>query len=588
MKVKDVNESAVVTMNVRFGNFLVSTLAGLMLFVLSPSSLAALEAKVERTDLALGDIAALTIISDAGEDLNQLNIQTLSRDFEILGQSSSSNMQIINGSVSRTTTLRIDITPKRQGIFSIPAFTLGQARTKPIQIKVGPPVVAPSGDSVLNFRAEIDTDWVYVQGQLRLTVTIERAINLDDLNVSELEVENAYVHTLEQQTFQRTIQGKPWIIHELRYAIFPEKSGEIEIPALRLSGREVVGGGGLFARSRAGKLLTRNTEPMRIEVRPIPYAYPDTPWLVAADLTLTDSLNRQTQANAGEALTRTLTLKGAGVQGVQLPPIPQAYPSDLKQYPDQPVIRSEETREGLNGERIESTAIIAPRTGEMVLPEIVVPYWNTTTDSLDQVVVPSVKMTIVGASDSQAQEPRPRDAFIAPPAPSRDNFASDTENEVPSITEAPVQDPIWMWVSASLALLWLLTIAWALTLRRPKTPPVPETSSSSDLTAALASAIDSARHNDAGQCLRDLHRLCKMIGRNAGSRSVSVDTLGAQLKSTPLTQEITRLMERAYSATAGAWDGSALAKLLRQHRPDIETLGQAQQQKPSLALYPQT
>jgi hypothetical protein len=47
-------------------------------------------------------------------------------------------------------------------------------------------------------------------------------------------------------------------------------------------------------------------------------------------------------------------------------------------------------------------------------------------------------------------------------------------------------------------------------------------------------------------------------------------------------------MESAYSATAGAWDGSELAKLLRQHRPDIETLGQAQQQKLSLALYPQT
>jgi hypothetical protein len=224
----------------------------------------------------------------------------------------------------------------------------------------------------------------------------------------------------------------------------------------------------------------------------------------------------------------------------------------------------------------------------MVLPEIVVPYWNTTTDSLDQVVVPSVKMTIVGASDSKAQELRPRDAFIAPPPPSRDDFGSDIEHEVLSITEAPAQDPIWMWISVSLALLWLLTIAWALTLRRPKTPPAPETSSSSDLTAALAGAIDSARHNDAGQCLRDLHRLCKMIGRNAGNRPVSVDTLGAQLSSTPLTQEITRLMESAYSATAGAWDGSALAKLLRQHRSDIETLDQAQQNKPSLALYPQT
>jgi hypothetical protein len=46
-------------------------------------------------------------------------------------------------------------------------------------------------------------------------------------------------------------------------------------------------------------------------------------------------------------------------------------------------------------------------------------------------------------------------------------------------------------------------------------------------------------------------------------------------------------MATEYSANAGAWDGSALAKLLRQHRSDIETLDQAQQKKPSLELYPQ-
>lgn len=587
MKANDVKESAAITMNARFGNFLVSCLVGLLLLGLSPYSLGALEAKIERTDLALGDIVALTLISDAGEDLNQLNTQALTRDFEILGQSSSSNMQIINGSVSRTATLRIDITPKRQGVFSIPAFAIGQARTEPIQIKVGPPVVAPSGDSVLNFRAETDTDWVYVQGQLRLTVTIERAINLDDLNVSELEVENAYVHTLEQQTFQRTIQGKPWIIHELRYAIFPEKSGAIEIPSLRLSGREVVGGGGLFARSRAGRLLTRNTEPMRIEVRPIPYAYPDTPWLVASDLTLTDSLSGKGQATAGEALTRTLTLKGKGVQGVQLPPIPQVYPSDLKQYPDQPVIRSEETREGLNGERIESTAIIAPRKGELVLPEITIPYWNTRTDSLDEVSLPAVRMKITGGMEPETQEPRPRDAFIAPPPPSRDDIDSSTEIAIPAALEPEAQNPKWVWISATLAVLWLLTLSWALTLRRPRTPQAEVSSVSNDVASALAGAIDAARHSDAGRCLRDLHRLCKLLNTNLENGRLSVDTLGAVLNSPPLSQEITRLMATEYSANAGAWDGSALAKLLRQHRSDIETLDQAQQKKPSLELYPQ-
>lgn len=572
-------------MTKRFGNDTpLLWVTSLCMLLLSALTQAAVEARLDRTQLALGDIVTLTISSDGSNDLKQIDLTPLEQNFEVLGQSSSSNMQIINGAMSRSVTLRLDITPKRQGNLQIPPLQAGADRTQAIRVEVEPPVVATSGDSTLNFRAEVDQRAVYVQGQLHLTVTIERAINLDDLNVSELNIENAYVHTLEQQTFQRTIAGKPWIIHELRYAIFPERSGTLIIPSLRLSGREIVGGGGLFSRSRSGRLLTRNTESLTIEVKPIPYNYPsDAPWLVAEQVTLTDSLDAVTDVTAGQALTRTITLSGQGVQGVQLPPVPQSLPAQLKTYPDQPVIRDQESRDNLQGERIESTAIIASTPGPITLPEIRVAFWNSKTDTLDAAVLPSRTLQVLPRADQEPAGERPRDAFVMAPPPTRDQALSDTVGSEEPPTLAPNNTEVWQWISAALACLWLITLAWALARRKhssytPRTPKVSVTDS------PLQSAINAARNNDAGSCIQHLHYLATTLSQT--QPGLTLEGLGKSVNSSELEQAIQRLLETQYSASPQVWKGSELAQRLREQRQALQQLQQSGQSTDPLALYP--
>ena len=542
------------------------------------------EARLDRTQLALGDIVTLTISSDGSNDLKQVDLAPLEQNFEVLGQSSSSNMQVINGAMSRSVTLRLDITPKRQGNLQIPPLQAGSELTQPINVKVGPPVVATSGDSTLNFRAEVDQSAVYVQGQLHLTVTIERAINLDDLNVSELNIDNAYVHTLEQQTFQRTIAGKPWIIHELRYAIFPERSGALTIPSLRLSGREIVGGGGLFSRSRSGRLLTRNTEPLTIEVKPIPYDYPkDSPWLVAEQVTLSDSLDTATEITAGQALTRTIKLSGQGVQGVQLPPIPQNLPDQLKTYPDQPVIRDQESRDNLQGERIESTAIIASTPGNITLPEVRVVFWNSTTNALDAAVLPTRTLQVLPRADQEPGGERPRDAFVMAPAPTRDDVLSEPLAAEESAVIVTGCDTLWQWISAALAGLWFITLIWALQGRKRSSEGTHE-ASISNADSPLQSAINAARNNDAGTCIQQLHRLAKDLSRR--HHGLTLERLGKAIDSAELELAIQALLEARYSANPQTWKGAKLAQLLRDKRHALHNLQQHDQSKDPLALYP--
>ena len=569
----------------RFGNFTpLFWIASLCLLQLSAFSHAAIEARLDRTQLALGDIVTLTISSDGSNDLKQIDLSPLEQNFEVLGQSSSSNMQIINGAMSRSVTLRLDVTPKRQGNLQIPPLQAGPDLTQAILVSVGPPVVATSGDSTLNFRAEVNQQAVYVQGQLHLTVTIERAINLDDLNVSELNIENAYVHTLEQQTFQRTIAGKPWIIHELRYAIFPERSGTLTIPSLRLSGREIVGGGGLFSRSRSGRLLTRNTEPLTIEIKPIPYNYPsDAPWLVAEQVSLSDSLEAVTQVTAGQALTRTIKLSGQGVQGVQLPPIPNNLPAQLKAYPDQPIIRDQESRNNLQGERIESTAIIASAPGTITLPEVRVVFWNSKTDELDAAVLPARTLEVLPRSDQESAGERPRDAFVMAPPPTRDNTSSETltSEQTPELVPQNATN-LWQWLSAGLGCLWFVTLIWALQDRKRRTNTTE--SSLPDADSPLQGAIKAARNHDAARCLQQLHRLAKDIGANHGG--ITVEGLGKAIDSSELEQAIQSLLTSQYSANPQSWKGTELAQLLRDKRNELQALQIQGLSKAPLSLYP--
>lgn len=558
----------------------------MLLYSLSAPSVAALTASVDRTDIALGDIITLNLSSETGAELSNLDLSSVEASFELLGQSSSSNLQIINGAVTRSNTLRIDLTPKRQGIAVIPALEIDGERTEPINIEVGPPVVATSGDSTLNFRAESDRQSVYVQGQVRLTITIERAINLDDLNVSELEIPNAHVELVEQQTFQRTIAGKPWIIHELHYVIFPEQSGSLTIPSLRLSGREMLGGGGLFARSRAGQLITRNTAPITVTVKPIPYSFPDSPWIVAEALTLDDNLGDSISVRAGEALTRTLTLRGTGVQGVQLPPIPTRLPQALKYYPDQPVIKDLDSAQGLSGERIESSAIIASQEGSVTLEAIEIPFWNSVTDQLDFARLPERRLTISPRVLQETDQPRPRDEFVMAPPPSLDDSQFDQTPESTPLSQPIVTAGWWPMITGTITLLWLATLLWGWRRGQAhKKSAAPTSAANESQSELLRQAIDAARHSDAGQTLQHLRALVHALPESQSTHLDGIESLGQRIGSASLECELQELLRQRYSAAPQTWQGTVLAKLLRQHRREIEQL-LAPRSDASLRLYP--
>ena len=447
-------------------------------------ALAELSATVDRREIAMGETLRLTLLGDAGEQPAEIDLTPLARDWEILSRSSATNARYINGQNQVTRTLEMELAPLREGTLSIPSLTNGGRTTTPISIRVNPePVVAP-GDALVLFEASIEDASVYVQAETILTITLQQAINLDGGEISAFDIPDAIVEDLERRSFQRRVGNRTWLVTELRYAVYPQKSGRLAIPAVGFTAREVQPGRSLLG-ARLGRRLRLASEPIELDVKPVPASFPGEVWLPARELSLTENWSIDPETlNVGDSTTRTLTLIARGLQGSQLPPLSSVQGSlnipELRFYPDQESIDQIELSDGLQGQRIQSEALVARSGGSWQLPEIRVPWWNTETDSLQYALLPA------------------RSVSVATPVSLDATSTSQTGAEP---VGAPVATPLWIWIlsgSGWIVALLMAGIMWMSRRRSHSTSPTsavyqPDPGS---LRQALVEVRRSAEQND--------------------------------------------------------------------------------------------
>ena len=447
-------------------------------------ALAELSATVDRREVAMGETLRLTLLGDAGEQPAEIDLTPLARDWEILSRSSATNARYINGQNQVTRTLEMELAPLREGTLSIPSLTNGGRTTTPLSIRVNPePVVAP-GDALVLFEASIEDASVYVQAETILTITLQQAINLDGGEISAFDVPDAIVEDLERRSFQRRVGNRTWLVTELRYAVYPQKSGRLTIPAVGFTAREVQPGRSLLG-ARLGRRLRLASEPIELDVKPVPASFPGEVWLPARELSLTENWSIDPETlNVGDSTTRTLTLIARGLQGSQLPPLSSVQGSlnipELRFYPDQESIDQSELSDGLQGQRIQSEALVARSGGSWQLPEIRVPWWNTETDSLQYALLPARSVSVA--------TPVSLDATLS-------------SQPVAEPMGAPVAPPLWIWIlsgSGWIAALLIVGIMWMSRRRSPSTSPAsavyqPDPGS---LRQALVEVRRSAEQND--------------------------------------------------------------------------------------------
>ena len=417
--------------------------------LLSMPTTARITAEVDRTNIAMGETLRLTLTADAGERPDQISLDQLEIDFEILQRSSSTSARLIGGEQNITRTLEIELSPLREGVLTIPAFNTGWLRTTPTAIKVSPEPEFALAEELVTFDATVDNTEVYVQAQVILTITLQQAINLDNRAVSDVDIPDTYQEPLEQKSFQRRSGGRLWQVTELRYALFPQKSGDLLIPAIAFSGRELLPGRSLLG-ARLGRRIAIKSDPINISVKPVPATFPGDVWLPAQQLSLTSRWSAAPeQLSTGDSTTRTLEITAQGLQCSQLPPVTSLGGTGgikgLRFYPDKETIEQREIPLGLEGYRLQSEALVSSEAGNWTLPERTIPWWNTETDTLEFARLPEERIRVTD--------------LLAP----KDSANSDIAT-TPVLTEGTtVSRRLWQmsaatgWLLAAIlgALLWL-------------------------------------------------------------------------------------------------------------------------------------
>lgn len=457
-----------------------------MLFCLIPGQVwsASLTATVERKTVIDGESVLLYI---EGENLKSLpDTSALNRRFDIV-DSRSSNSQILgNGGLQSKFTLRFELLPKHLGKTEIPAFEADGQVSQPIIVEVverGTAGTVPR-DNVFA-EVTLSDDSPYVQSQVVLSLHIFDDGKLATADPVIPAMANVQIEPLPvgKQRLE-TRDGVEYRVHTWRYALFPQKSGTLELPRLMIAGsvKDPSYGGNLILRNTPTRRISIRTRPVSIDVRPKPPQSTAAWWLPAEQLELRHKWSTDiSKARVGDPLTLTLQLAAKGTTSTQLPEIDLADVEGLKIYPDVPELLSQPKYDGLISQRGEKWSIIPQRAGQVELPEIKIKWWDTTANVEREAVFEAQSIAVAAAEGAVAAVQPPLPVAQSPEVANESGQAllpesaelTEPEQEAPvkpvtgTLSLLPDRHNGWMWIAVALATGWLITtLCWILTRRR--------------------------------------------------------------------------------------------------------------------------
>jgi len=449
---------------------------------------------LDRDTMQLGETVTLNVEAQDGSAA-QPDFSALKQDFNLLGTQSSQQISIVNGSSASKTLWAVGLEPKHEGRITIPALSSGKATTTPlvlnVQAQASPAQAKTNGDVFLEISAEPLTP--YVQQEVRYTAKLFYAFDLTDGNLNEPQAEGLGVQRLGQgqdKSYTATVGARRYHVVERHYALTPERSGTIEIPALAFRGNalDVTDPTGFFSRGRS---VSARSDPVRLEVKPKPADWTDGVWLPAASLLLKDEGELPTEVHVGDPITRTVRMQAQGLGFEQLPELNLVAPDGAEIYPDKTDTRTRDDGEWLYGERVRKFAFVPNRPGTLTIPGMKVRWWDTVHDRAETAELPARTLNVLAAAGAPAN-PAGLPGAIATPGSASPNAATPAiaaSHTAAAPTAASSNVRLWQIVAGIGFALWLLTLGlwWRSRRAAPTTvsPAAPSSDSSSQRAAFL-------------------------------------------------------------------------------------------------------
>ena len=418
---------------------------------------AATRAWLDRDRIAAGETATLNIETDQAT-LDSPDYSPLSANFDVSGNSSSRQFEMVNGTSTTKVLFAVALRPHRDGVIGIPPLRVGRELTQALSLTVTPASAAPvahAGDAVF-IEAEADAQSPYVQQGVGYVLRLYSAAPLVSGQLDQDAPDGATLQRVgDDLQYTREIGGRRYTVVERRFLLIPERSGALTIPGARFSGQ---GAGGFFDDLFGdGRSDLRASGPPRIlSVQPPPANAPQ-PWLPLRSLSLRYVAAPQS-ARAGEAATVTIEADADGASAAQMPELALAAPAGAQVFAD-PVQANDNFDGGRPQARLTRKFSIVPaQAGTLRIPGPRIAWWDVRAGEARTAALPDIVLQVApGANGAGAANAT---------AGKADAVGNDDKG---GIRLPLVQGAVRPWVLATVAFafLWLATLWWGLQRRTP-------------------------------------------------------------------------------------------------------------------------
>jgi len=530
------------------------TSAFLLMLVTFSSAVFSLTVSVDRTRISETDPLRLNI--KVNEALTgQLEFDFLTKDFEILrvaGPNQNTKMSIINGQSSREVSTSWDLVlrAKRLGTVTIPRIQINGSISEAIVIDVVPQTaeMKSKANELVFLETSVDTSEAYVQGQIIYTIKLHYVDIITGEIPAEPKIENAIIETIEsEKRYDTYVNNRRYFVFEKRFAIFPQRSGVLEIPRVTFTGSKV--GRGFFS-NREPVMAFSETHSVTVKPKPEEFTAPH--WLPAKSVKITEAWSSESkQLTVGEPINRNITITVDGQAATLLPAIDDIEIQGAKSYKDPEVQNQTITDSGIVATSKTTVGIVPTQPGKLLLPALELAWWNTTTNKMEIASLPAQAFSVEASRQPQAvarniEPSQPNQTLVAESATLRQPVAEGSN--------------YWQLLAGVLAAAWVITLMLLFKAkRRPTQTAVEDTPTQLTSETALFNKLQEAcKKNQAA----DARNLLFLWGK---ARLPSIDStrdLAAHYASDELLQEIVLLEQSLYSPFQQTdWHGKSLGDI---------------------------
>ncbi|WP_230389576.1 BatD family protein [Vibrio nitrifigilis] len=528
-------------------------LSFLMLSLMSLNAYAdSFYATVSKNHVVQNEVFQLKITTDEKASSDDIDFSVLQKNFMMGRPNFGHSVTIINGDRSAKSEWTISLAAKRTGIVTIPSFKLNGKMTQSIAIQVTKDSDAPTTNDLVEVQSHLNRTTLYPGESALLKARL--IVKADTRRLQNTDIEPPKVNGMELKPaskpnqYQSVQNGMQVTVVDQDFRITAQKPGDFTLTEPKFTG-SMIYGNDYDGSTRIVSLETHpKTYQMHVENKPANY---HGVWLPTSKLNLSqqwkDGHGNPIQTHTfktkvGDSISREITLKVAGVSQNQLPDIQINNPDTVRAYSEKPHFETTD-----NGDVVMTLKqVIIPRQkGNIELPKVSLNWWDVSAKKERTTTIDGMSLQ-AAASDDQ-------------PLP---NVAPQPQTPAKVITKT---DPgYWPYLTATFALLWMVTLALAIYWKRhgqPNAAQQPNEANAQSPSATKGSPSRSAQALTIEQAIQRRDGIAINKALNAWRHSMVLTAEDEVL----LEQEKTQLDAALYARHDGTTtiDGSSLLNFIK-------------------------